>query len=148
MAWWARSPGPVVEAFDRAGGSGRPKYGQLTVCYAPNESDARSTARKWWPNAALGGELGQELPTPAHFQQATTWVDEDVIVEKIICGPDPQKHIDAIRQYFDGGYTHVYVHQVGPDQEGFFRFYEREVLPQMAPAPAGRPLRSPEAVIR
>jgi hypothetical protein len=23
------------------------------------------------------------------------------------------------------------VHQVGPDQEGFFRFYEREVLPRL-----------------
>jgi len=25
----------------------------------------------------------------------------------------------------------VYVHQIGPDQEGFFRFYEREVLPKV-----------------
>jgi coenzyme F420-dependent glucose-6-phosphate dehydrogenase len=25
----------------------------------------------------------------------------------------------------------VYVHQVGPDQEGFFDFYEREVLPNV-----------------
>jgi hypothetical protein len=23
------------------------------------------------------------------------------------------------------------VHQVGPDQEGFFRFYEQEVLPKL-----------------
>ena len=27
---------------------------------------------------------------------------------------------------------HVYVHQVGPDQEGFFRFYQREVLPRLS----------------
>ena len=131
------SPGPHIEAFDRAGGGGKPKYGQLTVCYAPDESEAKSTARKWWPNAAVGGELGQELPTPAHFEQASSWVDENTIADKIICGPDPQKHIDAIRSYFDGGFTHVYVHQVGPDQEGFFRFYEREVLPAMVPAAAG-----------
>jgi len=28
------------------------------------------------------------------------------------------------------GFDHVYIHQVGPDQEGFFRFCEREILPQ------------------
>ena len=27
------------------------------------------------------------------------------------------------------GYDHVYVHQVGPEQEGMLRFYEREILP-------------------
>lgn len=130
------SPGPAVETFDREGGGGKPKYGQLTVCYAGTEEEATSTAARWWPNAALEGELGQELPTPGHFEQATSWVDTQVIGEKIVCGPDPQKHLDAIRSYFDGGYSHVYVHQVGPDQEGFFRFYEREVLPAMQPAPA------------
>ena len=25
---------------------------------------------------------------------------------------------------------HIYVHQVGPDQEGFFRFYQQEILPK------------------
>ena len=43
-------------------------------------------------------------------------------------------HLDAIRKYADAGYEHVYVHQVGPDQEGFFRFYEHEVLPRLIPA--------------
>lgn len=27
------------------------------------------------------------------------------------------------------GFEQVYVHQVGPDQEGFFKFYQREILP-------------------
>ncbi len=27
---------------------------------------------------------------------------------------------------------HVYVHQVGPDQDGVFDFYERDVLPAFA----------------
>jgi hypothetical protein len=29
----------------------------------------------------------------------------------------------------DAGYDHIHVYQVGPDQEGFFRSFEREVLP-------------------
>jgi hypothetical protein len=31
----------------------------------------------------------------------------------------------------DAGYTHVYVHQLGPDQQGFFSFYESEALPKL-----------------
>lgn len=132
------APGPVVETFEKAGGRGKPKYGQVTVCYARTESEARATARRWWPNAALDGELGQELALPAHFEQATAWLDDKTMGEKIPCGPDPEIHIDAIRKYADAGYTHIYVHQVGPDQSAFFDFYEREVIPNLRLAMAGK----------
>ncbi len=120
----------LLQTFDGAGGTGKPRYGQLTVCWAPDEATARRTAHEWWPNAGLQGELSQDLPTPAHFQQACQLVTEDMIAQSIVCGPDPQQHIEQIQQYFDAGYDHVYVHQVGPDQEGFFDFYRREVLPR------------------
>jgi G6PDH family F420-dependent oxidoreductase len=64
----------LISAFESAGGSGKPRYGQLTVCYAESEEQAVRTAHEWWPNAALGGELGQELPLPRHFQQAAETV--------------------------------------------------------------------------
>ncbi len=48
-----------------------------------------------------------------------------------MCGPDPERHISKLGEYLDAGYDHVWVHQIGPDQEGFFRFYEREVLPKL-----------------
>jgi len=47
----------------------------------------------------------------------------------VVCGPDPAKHIARIQQYVAAGYDHVYVHQIGPEQEGFFRFYAEDVLP-------------------
>ena len=59
----------LIEAFQNSGGDG-PIYGQLTVCWAPDEASARKTAHEWWPNAAIPGELGQELPLPRHFEQA------------------------------------------------------------------------------
>ena len=120
----------LLQTFDGAGGAGKPRYGQLTVCWAPDEATARRTAHEWWPNAGLQGELSQDLPTPAHFQQASQLVTEEMIAESIVCGPDPQRHIEQIQQYFDAGYDHVYVHQVGPDQEGFFDFYAREIVPR------------------
>jgi coenzyme F420-dependent glucose-6-phosphate dehydrogenase len=54
----------------------------------------------------------------------------------VTCGPDPERHIEAIDAFVDAGYDHVYVHQVGPDQEGFIRFAERELLPHYATARA------------
>ena len=55
----------------------------------------------------------------------------DDVAETVICGPDPDRHLEMIKEYEQAGYDHVYVHQVGPDQDGFLRFYEREVLPKL-----------------
>jgi G6PDH family F420-dependent oxidoreductase len=119
-----------MTTFDQAGGQGKPRYGQLTVCWAEDEAKALQTAKEWWPNLAVPGQLSQELPLPATFEQAAKLVrDEDMQV--IPLGPDPEQHLASIREYFDAGYDHVYVHQIGPDQEGFFRFYEQEVLPKL-----------------
>jgi G6PDH family F420-dependent oxidoreductase len=121
----------LVGRFEDAGGKDKPRYGGVKVCYAEDEAEARRTARKWWPNAALGGDLGWELPLPLHFEQATEGVAEDEVAKKVACGPDPDRHLEAIREFERAGYDHVYVHQVGLDQEGFFRFYEREILPKL-----------------
>jgi coenzyme F420-dependent glucose-6-phosphate dehydrogenase len=76
-------------------------------------------------------ELTQELPTPAHFEQAAKMVREEDVAQAIICGPDPERHIAGVQEFVDAGFNHVYVHQIGTDQEGFFRFYEQEVLPKL-----------------
>jgi coenzyme F420-dependent glucose-6-phosphate dehydrogenase len=121
----------LLKCFEGGGGTGKPSYGQLTVCWAQDEASARRLAYEYWPTAAIRGELTQELPTPAHFEQAAKMVREEDVAQAIICGPDPERHIAGIKEFVDAGYDHVYVHQIGPDQEGFFRFYEREVLPKL-----------------
>ncbi len=122
----------TIQTFEQAGGKGKPRYGQLTVCWAEDEASARKTALEIWPNAGIPGELSQELPQPAHFEQAAQLVTEDKIAETIVCGPDPQRHIEQIQKYADAGYDHIYIHQVGPDQAGFINFYQREILPRFA----------------
>ena len=117
-------------AFEEGGNGSRPKYGQLTVCWADDEATARKIAHEWWPTAALGGELSQELPMPAHFEQATQDVTEEQVAESVVCGNDASRHLEQIQAYIDAGFDHVYIHQVGPDQQGFFQFYEREILPE------------------
>ena len=123
-----------MKAFDEAGGRGKPRYGEVSVCWAENEREARETAFEIWPNAAMSGQLSQELALPAHFEQVVPMVTKEKVAEEITCGPDVKKHVDAIRKYVDAGYDHVCVHQIGPDQSGFMNFYQREVLPAFEPA--------------
>jgi coenzyme F420-dependent glucose-6-phosphate dehydrogenase len=120
----------IVETYRRHGGDG-PRYGMIHVCWGPDEAEAIETAHRQWVNAAIGGELGQELPLPAHFEQAAKTVRPEDVAELVVCGPDPERHRAEIRKYADAGFDHVYVHQVGPDQQGFFRFYADEVLPKV-----------------
>jgi coenzyme F420-dependent glucose-6-phosphate dehydrogenase len=123
----------LIERFEAAGdGARRPRYGQATVCWAATEEEGVRTAREWWPNVAIPGELGQVLPQPAHFEQAAQLVTHERIAEQVACGPDPERHLELIAKYVDAGYDHVFVHQVGPDQAGAIDFYAREVLPRAA----------------
>jgi G6PDH family F420-dependent oxidoreductase len=126
---------PVAETLERfraKAGADKPAYGQIHVCWAESEAEARRTALEHWPNGAFSGSHFLELPLPAHFEEAAEMVDEDDIAASVVCGPDPQRHSEAIAEYAEAGYDHVYVHQVGPDQAGFFDFYEREILPRFS----------------
>jgi G6PDH family F420-dependent oxidoreductase len=111
----------VIDVFNRSGGSGKPRYGELTVCWA----------EKLWPISGLNGPLMSELALPAYFEQAATMIDKTAVAKAVICGPDPERHWQAIQEYARAGYDHVFVHQVGPDQDGFFQFYERKILPRL-----------------
>jgi G6PDH family F420-dependent oxidoreductase len=121
----------LVEQFESSGGQGKPKVAQLHFCWAQDEEQARRTAVEQWSNAGLAGELSQELPNPAHFEQAASTVREEDICGTIPCGPDLEAYLQSVQQYLDAGYDYLYFHQIGDDQEGFFSFAERELLPAL-----------------
>ena len=64
-------------------------------------------------------------------------VTEDAVAKAVVCGPDPEPYAELIDQYVDAGYTHVYLHQIGADQDGFFGFCESELLPRYQRVAAG-----------
>lgn len=119
----------VISVFNETGGRGKPKYGLITVCYAKTQQEAVKTAHEWWPNGALKGPFKQDLRVPASFEDAAATVRPDDVAAAIVCGPDPKKHLQKIKEYAAAGYDNVYIHQVGPDQSGFFKFYESHILP-------------------
>ena len=121
----------LVEAFESAGGKGKPRYGKVTVCWAESEAKARHTAYEIWPTTGLHGALSTELALPDYFEQAVQLVTEDQVAEQVICEPDPERYVAALQKYEEAGFDHVSLHQIGPDQEGFFNFYQREVSPRL-----------------
>jgi G6PDH family F420-dependent oxidoreductase len=131
-----RPEADLVEAFRRAGGDGKPCYGKLNVCVAADEAQARRIAHETWPTTGLRGEMGQQLATPEHYEQATAPVREEDVARSTLCSADPEQHLAALSRFRDAGFDHVYVHQFGRDQERLIALYEKSILPQLTAAAA------------
>jgi coenzyme F420-dependent glucose-6-phosphate dehydrogenase len=137
----------LIRRFEHAGGSrDAAKYVELSVCWAKDEKQARKTAHEVWALAALGGPLFNELKQPSHFECAFEPISEDMVAEVVTCGPDPRRFLDAIEKAHRAGYTHVCLHQIGPEQQQFIEFAERELLPVLEAS--DEPRRNPSAGIR
>ena len=81
-----------------------------------------------WPNTAVPGQLSQDLPTWTHFEQAAEIVTEEDATKSVSCGPHIAGELrDNVQEYVDAGCDHLYFHQIGDDQERFFRSWEREL---------------------
>jgi G6PDH family F420-dependent oxidoreductase len=120
----------IVQQFDEGGGKGKPKYGQVTVCYADSKEQAKKTAFEIWPNALVEGSASQELPLPKDFEQLVEDRKADELEGKLVLGNDPEEYLQELGNYEDAGYTHAYIHQIGPDQESFLKFAKSELLPR------------------
>jgi G6PDH family F420-dependent oxidoreductase len=120
----------AVASFREEAGPGKPVLGGMKVCVDEREDQARATAYRLWPSEALPGELAQILPAPAHFEQACTLVTEEMVAQVVTCGPDLERHVQAIERYVEAGFDEVYVQQVGGGHDRFFELYSREILPR------------------
>ncbi len=122
--------GDAVRHYRDAGGKG-PAIAGVKVCWGEDESAARKLALDVWASSGVPGELNQELPMPAHFEQAAQQVTEDQIAEKTPCGPDPERHVAVLREFAEAGFDEIYMSQIGTDQAGFLRFFFDEVRPRL-----------------
>ena len=118
----------LIGLYRSEGGTG-PVQAGAKVCFGHDEQTARETAHRLWPNVGLPGELAQILPTPTHFEQAGELVTEDMVAETVPCGPDLNRHLEALREYEQAGADELFVQQIGPDQELFFDEWAPTVLP-------------------
>jgi G6PDH family F420-dependent oxidoreductase len=129
----AVAPKPeYIRLFDAAGGSGKPRYGQLNVCYGPDEGACRRIAHEQTRFATLGWKVMAELPNTEAFAAATKYVRPEDVAQTVPCGPDLGQHVSAVREYVDAGFTHVAIVQVGGEnQRQFLSWAQRELLPAL-----------------
>ncbi len=121
----------VDDYLAAAGRDDTPRYAQMAVCWAETEEEAKQTAYDWWPLGLMPGQLIPELLLPSHFDALANLFGPEDITRAVACGPNPDKHLARIQEFVDAGFTHIYIHQVGPDQAGFFEFYQRKILPNI-----------------
>ena len=117
--------GPEVLPSFRGSG---PRYGQLSVSWAPTQEEGARLAHRLWPVLALEGERYTTLQTPAEVEKACTHIQQQDLAASINCGPDPEPLIATIGAWLEAGFDRVAVHQVGPQQEAFINFFREQVL--------------------
>jgi G6PDH family F420-dependent oxidoreductase len=120
------------EAFDEAGGRGKPRVGQVGVSYDPDPGIARKRALEQFRWFASGWKVMAELPNVASFDAASQSVTEDEIAEQIPCGDDVDAAVEAVKKFLDAGFTDVALVQIGGDaQDPFLDWAEAELLPAL-----------------
>ena len=121
----------IVSNYREGGGAG-PLYGQVRLCWAADEDEAKKTAFRLWRHSGLGGTINQELPRPSDFDAVAEGVTLEMATADVPCGPDPEPVLEQIRTWEKAGFDHIAIHQIGPDQEGFFRFWKEALEPKLA----------------
>jgi G6PDH family F420-dependent oxidoreductase len=120
------------EMFDANGGTGKPRVGQVAVCFDRDVELARKRALEQFRWFSGGWKVMAELPGPAHFDAASDSVTADDIAAQVPCGPDVHEHVAAVKKFVDAGFTHVALVQIGGDeQDQFLDWSKRELLPAL-----------------
>jgi G6PDH family F420-dependent oxidoreductase len=128
--WVTGAASDQIETYRQAGGDG-PVYSQITLCWGQDRKKAIETAHELWAFSSLPGQLGQDLSTILHFEQAVQSIDPEDVAKDTPCGPDPQPVIEAARAALDAGVDNLYFHQIGSDQEGFVDVWTAEIQPAL-----------------
>jgi G6PDH family F420-dependent oxidoreductase len=129
----AVEPKPELgEMFDKAGGSGKRRIGQVPICWDPSRDTAIKRAHDQFRWFGGGWKVNAELPGPSAFADATQFVRPEDVAESIPCGPDVQAHVDAVKEFVSAGFTDVAVVQIGGDtQPEFLEWAEHELVPAL-----------------
>ena len=122
----------LVDMFERAGGQGKPKVGQVALAYDTDKDAAIQRAHGQFRWFGLGWRVNADLPNPEGFEAATQFVTPDQVAEALGCGPDVDEHVEKIKPFVDAGFTEVALVQIGADhQDAFIAWAKNELLPAL-----------------
>ncbi|MDQ4085855.1 MAG: TIGR03557 family F420-dependent LLM class oxidoreductase [Actinomycetota bacterium] len=121
----------LLGLFRKAAGPDKPTQAGVKVCYAADADAGAQIAHSLWANSGVPGELGQVLPSPRHFEQASQLVTTQMTRQSVACGPDPAEHLERLQPYVDAGFDELYVANMGPHYRECIELYAEQVLPRL-----------------
>lgn len=121
----------LIHAWEEAGGGTGAKYAEIALCWADDEDSAIKLAHERFAWSVTGWKVMAELPNVDHFEAVSRLVHPADVAAQVPCGPDPERHIAAVQQYLDAGFDHLILTGIGPDQEGFLRFWQEQLAPRL-----------------
>ncbi|MFF2779414.1 TIGR03557 family F420-dependent LLM class oxidoreductase [Streptomyces sp. NPDC058052] len=125
----------LTEDFARHGGSGKPRIGQLALCYDTDRDAAVARAHAQFRWSLGGWGVNAELPLPAGFAQATAHLGPEDVARAIPCGDDPGAVVEAAAAYRRAGFTDLALVQIGGDHQGpFLEWAGTTLLPALRAA--------------
>lgn len=119
-------------AFDEAGGTGKPRIGQMPVSFDRNRGAAIARAHEQFRWFGGGWKVNAELPGTAAFAAASQYVRPEDVADSIPCGDDVDAVVEAAKEWVDAGFTHLALVQIGGDaQPAFTDWAESDLLPAL-----------------
>ena len=125
--------GHLGELFDQAGGTGKPRVGQLPICFDADRDAAIDRAHDLMRWFGGGWGVNADLPLPRGFEGATQFVRKEDVAEAIPCGSDVDAVVQALKPFEEAGFTHVALMQIGGEHQApFLDWAQRELLPALS----------------
>jgi len=94
--------------------------GQLPICWGQDQDAAIWKAHDQFRWFGGGWSVNSDLPTPAGFEGASSFVRPGDVASSIACGPDLDELAESARPFIDAGFTDVAVVQVGDEGQDEF----------------------------
>lgn len=121
----------LLDAYAERGGDATKTFTELPCGWAATEDEGAELLRERFRFGTLGWPVMAEVPDERNFEDLTADVTAADMAEEMPCGPDPERYVEAMREFADAGFAHLAAIPAGDDAEGFVSFLTDEVLPRL-----------------
>jgi alkanesulfonate monooxygenase SsuD/methylene tetrahydromethanopterin reductase-like flavin-dependent oxidoreductase (luciferase family) len=117
--------------------------GRFTLGLGSGELLNEHVVGELWPRVAVRHEYlgealdiirqlfeGGEQSYSGRYLELASVKPEDL--EEVPHGPDAEPYLRKVEEFVEAGFDHVLLSQAGPDQKGFFEFFERVLSSELA----------------
>lgn len=107
-----------------------PRLIQLHISWADTLEAATENAVKEWPNGGMNFPKG-DIRNPEDFEAMSKLVRPENYKNRVMISTDLDEHAAHIQRYVDLGFTEIYLHNVGRNQEAFLKTFGEQVFPKV-----------------